>query len=584
MAIKKVQLPDNTTQDINDARIASTDITQWNGKQDTLVSGTNIKTVNNESLLGSGNLSITGEPGDDGVGISSVVQTTESTVSGGTNVITVNMTDGTSSTFNVRNGDAVGSATIVQTTGDSTTAVMSQDGTTKAIAAGAQSVRVAEGCSFNNVCWTKLSSEQVAAINASEILSIHWGIRAAGVADVYRYARICLLPPYYSIRYSYFQTLSVYQEQNYNSDWLGKHENGDTSTTHYYNWGNQTMIINRITGQVKLYQNTTLIIDETSDDYKSDYFIHDDGYLGIGSGDTPTIFYALQIYPFDISDWFGYPRTKSNIGSTYKDNGKTVPLYISGNYKTYGLSSISERLGFYSMSGGTVGNESGTNKRYAQFVDGTAVSGTSKVSFAHNGSFTLFDWTVVITISGGTVSIPNTNKEAENNSLYLPVTVLDSNGDEVEYYTSISDGTYTVRYKHGFGVHPTIYYISGSPLIIIDESTKIALPCLVSMKFDATYDDSFVDTETGTEYVFYDNGNAGYTLSAAQSVVNSGNKYIPKLSNVPFGSPWRTDEAFLGFPPPSDGAILISSATNTSYKGIFIGDGDEHVWKKVNNA
>lgn len=108
MAIKKVQLPDNSTQDINDARIASTDITQWNGKQDTLVSGTNIKTVNNESLLGSGNISVVGtpgEPGDDGVGISSVVQTTESTVSGGTNVITVTKTDGTSSTFNVKNGD-----------------------------------------------------------------------------------------------------------------------------------------------------------------------------------------------------------------------------------------------------------------------------------------------------------------------------------------------------------------------------------------------------------------------------------------------------------------------------------------------
>ena len=58
MAIKKVQLPDNSTQDINDARIASTDITQWNGKQDALVSGTNIKTVNNESLLGDGNLEI----------------------------------------------------------------------------------------------------------------------------------------------------------------------------------------------------------------------------------------------------------------------------------------------------------------------------------------------------------------------------------------------------------------------------------------------------------------------------------------------------------------------------------------------
>lgn len=102
-------------------------------KQDTLVSGTNIKTVNGESLLGSGNISVTGQQGEDGVGISSVVQTTESTVSGGTNVITVTKSDGTTSTFNVRNGDAVGSATIVQTTGNSTTSAMSQDAVTREI-------------------------------------------------------------------------------------------------------------------------------------------------------------------------------------------------------------------------------------------------------------------------------------------------------------------------------------------------------------------------------------------------------------------------------------------------------------------
>lgn len=135
MAIKKVQLPDNSTQDINDERISSTDITSWNGKQDALVSGTNIKTVNNESILGSGNLNIAGEPGSDGVGIASIVQTTESTESGGTNVITVTLSDGTSSTFNVRNGDGVGTVTIVQTTGTSTTSAMSQDGTTKALTA-----------------------------------------------------------------------------------------------------------------------------------------------------------------------------------------------------------------------------------------------------------------------------------------------------------------------------------------------------------------------------------------------------------------------------------------------------------------
>ena len=40
--------------------VTSSDKTTWNGKQDALVSGTNIKTVNNESLLGSGNITIQG--------------------------------------------------------------------------------------------------------------------------------------------------------------------------------------------------------------------------------------------------------------------------------------------------------------------------------------------------------------------------------------------------------------------------------------------------------------------------------------------------------------------------------------------
>lgn len=42
------------------AGITSQDITDWNAKQDALVSGTNIKTINNQSLLGSGNIDIQG--------------------------------------------------------------------------------------------------------------------------------------------------------------------------------------------------------------------------------------------------------------------------------------------------------------------------------------------------------------------------------------------------------------------------------------------------------------------------------------------------------------------------------------------
>ena len=45
-----------------------------------------------------------GEDGANGVGIASVEQTTTSTADGGSNVVTVTLTDGTKSTFNVKNG------------------------------------------------------------------------------------------------------------------------------------------------------------------------------------------------------------------------------------------------------------------------------------------------------------------------------------------------------------------------------------------------------------------------------------------------------------------------------------------------
>lgn len=45
-----------------------------------------------------------GEKGNDGVGISTVKQTTTSSSDGGTNVITVTKTDGSTSTFSVKNG------------------------------------------------------------------------------------------------------------------------------------------------------------------------------------------------------------------------------------------------------------------------------------------------------------------------------------------------------------------------------------------------------------------------------------------------------------------------------------------------
>ena len=77
--------------------------TALNAKQDTLVSGTNIKTINNESLLGSGNIDIQGGG---------------KAVSGGTNIsITTGATaDTINCTLNAKNGTGAGSIIFGNTT------------------------------------------------------------------------------------------------------------------------------------------------------------------------------------------------------------------------------------------------------------------------------------------------------------------------------------------------------------------------------------------------------------------------------------------------------------------------------------
>lgn len=55
--------PSKITQDANNRFVTDTEKSTWNSKQATLVSGTNIKTINNQSILGSGNIEISGGSG-----------------------------------------------------------------------------------------------------------------------------------------------------------------------------------------------------------------------------------------------------------------------------------------------------------------------------------------------------------------------------------------------------------------------------------------------------------------------------------------------------------------------------------------
>lgn len=66
--------------------------------------GSTVEDAINQIGTGGGEQGPQGPKGDDGVGIASVVQTTTSSEDGGSNVMTVTLSDGTKSTFTVKNG------------------------------------------------------------------------------------------------------------------------------------------------------------------------------------------------------------------------------------------------------------------------------------------------------------------------------------------------------------------------------------------------------------------------------------------------------------------------------------------------
>lgn len=64
------------SEDATHRVVTDAEKTNWNGKQEALVSGTNIKTINNEPVLGSGNINITADAGIRAVTVTSAAQMT----------------------------------------------------------------------------------------------------------------------------------------------------------------------------------------------------------------------------------------------------------------------------------------------------------------------------------------------------------------------------------------------------------------------------------------------------------------------------------------------------------------------------
>jgi len=91
----------------------------WSGTTLTVTSASGASSANLKGEKGdkgdSGSAGKDGSNGSDGVGVSSVKQTTTSTADGGNNVVTVTLTDGTTSTFTVKNGSKGSTGTAGKT-------------------------------------------------------------------------------------------------------------------------------------------------------------------------------------------------------------------------------------------------------------------------------------------------------------------------------------------------------------------------------------------------------------------------------------------------------------------------------------
>lgn len=102
-----------------------------------------------------------GQKGDDGISVESVVQTTTATVDEGINVITVNLSDGSSSSFNVQNGSR-GSTGVKGDKGD----------------AGAKGATGTRGSQI-------YSGTSITGTNTTAIIFSNSGINSALVNDLY---------------------------------------------------------------------------------------------------------------------------------------------------------------------------------------------------------------------------------------------------------------------------------------------------------------------------------------------------------------------------------------------------------------
>lgn len=378
--------------------------------QEVLVSGTNIKTINSQSLLGEGNLTIAS--GSDGVGIASVVQTTTSNTSGGNNIITVTKTDGSSSTFTVKNGVdgangvSLGEIALTQETGDSTSSVMSQAAVTESIEQSIQSTKSRQVVDPTKAIYTTITADS----NATSM-------------NTYLFDEICKLDVVYRVAYGW-NSVNYYSSGNLCSIYIDSNNfirwrvdsyacyaeikvNGTylLQNSHTINSGSpQLNSRTQIAAVIDLIQNKMII-------------------YGVNSG-SMSIIYSYDISSYDISSFSGkqakiittifsynrsyygvYVRVNKFLGL---EDDLTRTIYASG-YNAFPAYQKAPQFGYNNLINGLTlgGTVTQTITSTHKIISATSASGYFALApkTSKSVSYPNLFWTLNIKLLSGSISI-----------------------------------------------------------------------------------------------------------------------------------------------------------------------------------
>lgn len=445
---------------------------------------------------------------------------------------------------------------LAQGKGDSTFKTMSQKAITDAIN---YNVNIERGTSvqMNGGVYTKLNSYQVATLNNSDTMSmqflIYGGDMSNGTQD-WRY--LYFGPVGINGNNTDYSTYFTFKCTCWGCPYLFSRANNNTSTCLGQMTGNQTphpvvatIVLNRLTGNVRYYRGTDLIIEETSNDYKCAKFVADSGLFYFHGGDHNARFYGVQLYDCDIMRWqLHYSPYKDMLNSACQSE-------ISAPF----INTYNQSHDFEFIVGGSY-NAASYNFSY----NGNTITQTRKDGLAGLFYVENYQATHVSFISRAVFTI--------DKSFYLynmgnACTLLDSNGNILEERisgtgtTTYPAGTYTLIGYIDFGSLGITTKENGATLVYTRERRFSG--AVAHFNFNALYDGNVYDNVSNQFYTFYSN-NSCTTVSTN-----------PSISQLPLRGVSITNITI----PHYKGEIKLDS----TYGKVYIANSD-YTWKQINNS